>query len=222
MKPRNDLTGRRFGRLVVVRQDGADCDCICDCGKSITVKSYNLTNGRIKSCGCLKRSAAVKAHGAANAKKYFHRDGTALNAVSGPTKASKTGVRGVYALPTGKFEARLMFRGEFVLMKHFDTFAEAVKARQDAENEYLKPLKDEWEPAPAELAEKQLVTAEQAAKIISLRCGVNYTRNAVVGLIKAGRIAGTQEIKNTLCVPAQWATSYLPLKSRTRKGVAKK
>ena len=113
MKPRNDLTGRRFGRLVVVRQDGADCDCMCDCGKNITVKSYNLTNGRIKSCGCLKRSAAVKAHGASNAKKYFHRDGTALNAVSGPTKASKTGVRGVYALPTGKFEARLMFRGKF-------------------------------------------------------------------------------------------------------------
>lgn len=55
-----DLTGQRFGRLVVVGRDGSDKTghvtwlCKCDCGKQILVCGRELRNGDSKSCGCLK------------------------------------------------------------------------------------------------------------------------------------------------------------------------
>lgn len=50
-------TGRRFGRLVVLKIAGTRDDgkpiwkCKCDCGKLIEVISYNVTSGRTSSCG---------------------------------------------------------------------------------------------------------------------------------------------------------------------------
>lgn len=53
---RNDLTGKRFGKLVVkelVSINPPQWKCICDCGKEKIVKSANLISGRTQSCGCL-------------------------------------------------------------------------------------------------------------------------------------------------------------------------
>lgn len=52
-----DLTGKRFERLTVIsraenRNGQAAWNCICDCGKHTVVRSYQLTHGLIKSCGC--------------------------------------------------------------------------------------------------------------------------------------------------------------------------
>lgn len=54
------LTGKRFGRLVVVQEaeplDGRVAwHCVCDCGNEVTVKAINLTTGDTNSCGCIKR-----------------------------------------------------------------------------------------------------------------------------------------------------------------------
>lgn len=60
MAPLKDLTGQRFGRLVVIERAGSDKHrratwrCQCDCGKVRVFYSCNLINGRAKSCGCLK------------------------------------------------------------------------------------------------------------------------------------------------------------------------
>lgn len=54
-----DLTGQRFGRLVVIeltteRRDGRVVWlCKCDCGKETRVVSSNLIGGHTRSCGCL-------------------------------------------------------------------------------------------------------------------------------------------------------------------------
>lgn len=54
-----DLTGQRFGRLVVVKQmperkNGRVLwECKCDCGNTTYVASYSLKSGHAKSCGCL-------------------------------------------------------------------------------------------------------------------------------------------------------------------------
>lgn len=55
-----DLTGQRFGRLVVTHKakDGAQgvgvtWSCLCDCGNNKEVRSGNLCSGRVQSCGCL-------------------------------------------------------------------------------------------------------------------------------------------------------------------------
>lgn len=54
-----DLTGKRFGRLTVIRR----CEnknggrflawtCKCDCGKTVDVLGCNLRTGNTQSCGC--------------------------------------------------------------------------------------------------------------------------------------------------------------------------
>lgn len=59
-----DITGRRFGRLVALRDVGRDRHnntlwlCECDCGRSKTTPATYLVSGTSSSCGCLKREAA--------------------------------------------------------------------------------------------------------------------------------------------------------------------
>lgn len=55
-----DLTGDRYGRLLVVEFIGFSSHgksvwlCECDCGKTHEVLSGSLRSGRTKSCGCLR------------------------------------------------------------------------------------------------------------------------------------------------------------------------
>jgi hypothetical protein len=61
----NDLTGRRFGRLVVVKRytvpikaPNALWKCLCDCRNVKIIRSNSLLAGRSRSCGCLQAEAA--------------------------------------------------------------------------------------------------------------------------------------------------------------------
>jgi hypothetical protein len=53
-----DISGERFGRLVVIakspvkRSSGAMWDCVCDCGREAQVDSLKLRKGLTVSCGC--------------------------------------------------------------------------------------------------------------------------------------------------------------------------
>jgi hypothetical protein len=69
---KRDLTGRRFGRLLVTSQAGnsgpkneADWHCLCDCGNTTTGKTGQLNYGRKESCGCI-RVEQMRALGLAN------------------------------------------------------------------------------------------------------------------------------------------------------------
>ena len=62
-----DLTGQRFGRLVVLGNSNrgersknrhAFWKCKCDCGKEVVIPSNNLMSGGTKSCGCLLQETA--------------------------------------------------------------------------------------------------------------------------------------------------------------------
>lgn len=54
-----DLTGQRFGRLIIIQRVENDKRgnsrwlCLCDCGKEKIIRSSHLRSGAIKSCGCL-------------------------------------------------------------------------------------------------------------------------------------------------------------------------
>ena len=56
----NDLTGKRFGKLVALKNNGSAnngytlWECRCDCGTVCVVSSRDLLDGSTKSCGCLK------------------------------------------------------------------------------------------------------------------------------------------------------------------------
>ena len=60
-----DLTGRRFGRLVVLNEEGRNSwgeamwHCHCDCGNEIITAGRYLRNGDTRSCGCLKAEREI-------------------------------------------------------------------------------------------------------------------------------------------------------------------
>ena len=63
---RIDLTGKRFGRLTVIRYDHSEHDgahwlCKCDCGTEKVIAGYLLRRGSTKSCGCLRSDASREA-----------------------------------------------------------------------------------------------------------------------------------------------------------------
>ena len=57
-----DLTGKKFGKLTVIKVSDKRSpegkryfwDCICDCGKLITVSGGHLKSGHTSSCGCIR------------------------------------------------------------------------------------------------------------------------------------------------------------------------
>lgn len=74
-KRRHDLTGKRFGRLTVLRTDGKQAGgnllwhCRCDCGQECDVASNNLKNGHTQSCGCQQSEAQQDVNTRVNALK---------------------------------------------------------------------------------------------------------------------------------------------------------
>ena len=64
---RGDLTGQRFGRLLVLEQL-ADKDkytqflCQCDCGRQTIASGNSLKYGNTKSCGCLHKEISGKSN----------------------------------------------------------------------------------------------------------------------------------------------------------------
>lgn len=78
-----DLTGQRFGKLVVLeRAENADDGatrflCLCDCGNTKVIRSKHLKSGAIDNCGCQRVGRSVttrikhgKGHGGANTRLY--------------------------------------------------------------------------------------------------------------------------------------------------------
>ena len=76
--PKDDLTGRTFGRLAVRAFAGRDVRgrarwaCTCTCSAHVVVDGFCLKAGRTTSCGCRQKEEAAKArrtHGEAAARK---------------------------------------------------------------------------------------------------------------------------------------------------------
>ena len=61
-----DLHGQVFGRLLVMARDFTSKSgkskwlCECGCGNVTSVSASNLTTGKQKSCGCLRREVCAK------------------------------------------------------------------------------------------------------------------------------------------------------------------
>ena len=69
-----DLTGHRFGRLVVIRECGRKNRnvawlCKCDCGNELIVRGDSLRGWRALSCGCLQHERATT-HGCSRKPWY--------------------------------------------------------------------------------------------------------------------------------------------------------
>ena len=74
-----DLTGERFGRLLVLQRDGCNKHgqvkwwCECDCGTQKHILGLCLSRGETQSCGCLHKEMTSKAsitHGKSRSPIY--------------------------------------------------------------------------------------------------------------------------------------------------------
>jgi hypothetical protein len=77
-RDREELSGRRFGRLLVLNRGKKSSSgkyywlCRCDCGIEKQIAGYALKRGQ-KSCNCLwKENNSGKTHGMYKTKEYMH------------------------------------------------------------------------------------------------------------------------------------------------------
>lgn len=56
----NDLTGKKFGKLTVLKRSldekGTKYQCLCECGNIKMIRGADLSNGKTQSCGCIRYS----------------------------------------------------------------------------------------------------------------------------------------------------------------------
>ncbi len=139
---KENLIGRRYGKLEVIgRSDkrgsrGARTvplwECRCECGAICYKATDTLTNPEISMCNdCVGKYATEKAR----AKAGFV-DGTQISKITS-TKLISTntsGCRGVYwDKNSGKWRARLRFKGKNYNFGTYKKFEDAVKARKNGE-----------------------------------------------------------------------------------------
>lgn len=113
-----DLSGRTFGRLTVVRQDGFTRNgrtgrlrawlCTCACGGSKRVSTSDLRKGSVRSCGCLLDETR-RAPGAAS--------GHARGRSASPEYGSYHAMRRRCLNPAGKDFARYGGRGISICLR---------------------------------------------------------------------------------------------------------
>jgi len=134
-KPRIDIIGKRFGRLVVLKyiktKKESTWECLCDCGNTKVIAQSKLQKGTTTSCGCFQEEIRK-----GNFKKNIHFvDGTCIELVAAKVtfKTNTSGFRGVYQRENGKYRSRMTFKGKRHELGSYDTFEEAVKARLKGE-----------------------------------------------------------------------------------------
>ena len=71
-----DLTGRKFGRLTevkIVAHGPTKWECSCECGNATVVRSEDLKNGKVVSCGCFAKEVSGTQnykHGKSNSRIF--------------------------------------------------------------------------------------------------------------------------------------------------------
>ena len=81
-----ELTGRVFGRLIVLRRTNNDVEqrksrwlCQCECGNEIIVIGTSLTSYHTMSCGCLQKESCQLPKTEASFNLYYGRYVTSTN-----------------------------------------------------------------------------------------------------------------------------------------------
>lgn len=141
----NDLTGQRFGRLMVLYPTGKSdlrkgrlWECQCDCGKTCIVSASLLLEGETRSCGCLK--AEQNKHNLRTDYNALHPGENAIKRVmrQGPQRNNTSGIKGVsWHKRSGKWVARIQIRGKIINLGYYKNPEDAAAARKQAEEKLL-------------------------------------------------------------------------------------
>jgi len=117
---RLDLVGKKFGRLLVLRDVGTNRRqqsswlCRCDCGNKHIVGTGDLMSGNTQSCGCLQRESVIEVnrgrigehhpnykHGMSRTTAYRNQKTSEYKARKlnqTPADASMVGINKIYAI----------------------------------------------------------------------------------------------------------------------------
>ena len=145
---RNNLLGKRFGRLVAIRETqkrnkkgSVIWECVCDCGNTVEVASEMLVWGNTTSCGCRKKEINQ-----AIGSNLTFVDGTCVEWLRmRKSRCDNTsGFRGVYKYDE-KWRVGIGLRGKRYHIGTFKTFEEAKDARLRAERKLHDGFIDAWE-----------------------------------------------------------------------------
>lgn len=149
---RRDLAGQRFGSLLVLERSDRYAQrggrrqqlwrCLCDCGEEVFRPTDLITNPDQSMCKtCAGKFTAQTARSQAG-----YRDGTQVSRLNKESEISdnRSGVRGVYLDgKTGKYRARIKFRGVTHNLGTFATLEAAIKARENAQQELFGSYLDQ-------------------------------------------------------------------------------
>ena len=170
-----DLRDQPFGRLTALYPtDKRDYKgsviwhCVCECGGEIEVSQDRLMRKNTKSCGCLKKEAQ------ANLPQTLHHiDGTCIEFLKRKQRSDNTsGHTGVYKMQNGRYRTGIGFKGKRYSLGTYDTFAEAVKAREHAENVLHNDFVEQyyqWQQADVSRNKKNDIQKLELALLISRR-----------------------------------------------------
>lgn len=147
---KEDLTGKRFGRLLVLREVERASNsprnrkwlCLCDCGKETTVYANKLKSGHTMSCGCIRDEQPL-----IGILEEARVNGVRVERLKAKIPTSnKTGVKGVSVRVDKegfvRYLANITVKGKQYYLGIFDTITEAAGARRRAEEKYHKPYID--------------------------------------------------------------------------------
>ena len=184
-----DLSGQRFGRLLVVREDERKHGrktwlCRCDCGREKVVPSAALVHGRTQSCGCLRNEKTLARNAQRNdpsAKRkspLYHRWACMIQRCENPNNPSwhNYGGRGIKVCKVWRdsYDAFVADMGEPPTSKH-------TIERIDNDGDYT-PENCRWALRSDQLRNQRrsiIVTIDGEtlhAKEWATRLGVNYQR----------------------------------------------
>lgn len=147
---KNNWPGTRIGHLTVMdatdqRKGGYTVwRCRCDCGNEILLDTRALQRQAITDCGCYNAEKCKESQ--------KNVDGTRISlletVLSGKLRATNTsGHTGVsFHKRTGKWRASITFQGKDHYLGEYEEKADAIKARERAEDmfrDFLRGLREE-------------------------------------------------------------------------------
>lgn len=142
-----DLTGQRFGRLTVLgatekreKNGSVVWRCRCDCGTETEAGGDRLVRGYVVSCGCRKKELQKELYSCLHCV-----DGTCVEALKRKQRSDNTsGHTGVYRTREGRYQAQITFKGKRHRLGIYETFEEAVRAREEGEERYHKAFLESY------------------------------------------------------------------------------
>lgn len=171
-KQSQDITGRRYGRLVASKPTqerdttgSVIWECHCDCGNSVNYSVSRLERGTTLSCGCLYRES--RSIGSDNRRDTV--EGTMLSALISAKELrtdNSSGHTGVcFDKKTQKWQAYINFQKKRHNLGFYSTKEQAIRAREEAEEKLHDPLiRDQWDRLTEQSKTKFLAVANSAGK----------------------------------------------------------